>query len=284
LLVNVNGQWLTQEESTVSIFDRGFLFGDGVYETIRTYFRKPFALDNHLKRLEYSAKKLRIDLPNISFIKSVIDEGIEILSKSIDNQEIYIRLIITRGRSEFSLRIVENFPTFVAIFKPLEVSNRKGVKIRISTIRKIPPESIDPKIKGLGQIDKILARLEMTKEDYEAIMLSFNGYVAEGTMSNIFIISNKKLITPSLDTGILNGITRDTVIKIAKSKGIETEERLVELKELFNAEEVFLTHTSAEIVPVKYIEKIEKNIGPITQVLKTGFREYIEEWIESHKI
>lgn len=278
----MNGQWLTGEEPKISIFDRGFLFGDGVYETIRTYSKKPFALSEHLRRLEYSAKKLGIDLPSISFIVSVINEGIELISRSIDSREIYIRLIVTRGRSEFSLRIVKGSPTFVAIFKPLEVSNRKGVKIKISTIRKTPPESIDPKIKSLGQIDKILARLEMTKEDYEAIMLSFNGYIAEGTMSNIFIVSDKKLITPSLDTGILNGITRDVVIRTAKNNGIEVEERLVELRELFDAEEVFLTHTSAEIVPVKYVEKTEKNIGPITQLLKTAFREYVEKWIESH--
>lgn len=282
MLVNVNGQWLTRKEAKISILDRGFLFGDGVYETIRTYYKRPFALDKHLKRLEYSAEKLGIKLPDLSFITSVINEGIERLSESIvDQQEIYIRLIVTRGESEFSLRITTISPTFVAIFKPLETSNKEGVKIKISTVRKIPSESIDPKIKGLGQIDKILARLEMTKEVYEVIMLSFNGYVAEGTMSNIFMISNERLITPSLDTGILNGITRDTVIEIAKEKGIEVEERLVELKELFNAEEVFLTHTSAEIVPVKYVEEIEKDVGPVTKLLKAGFREYIERWIES---
>jgi branched-chain amino acid aminotransferase len=179
------------------------------------------------------------------------------------------------------LRIVNASPDFILIFRPLKSSGKEGVKIKISRIRKIPPESIDPRIKAIGQIDKILARLELSEDEYEAIMLSYNGYLAEGTMSNIFIVSNDRLITPSFETGILSGITRDVVIEIARKKSIEVEERFVELSELFNADEVFLTHTSAEIVPVRYVEKIEKKIGPITSILKAEFREYINEWLSN---
>lgn len=279
--MNVNGQWIEPEQANISIFNRGFLFGDGVYETIRTYSKKPFALEKHLKRLKYSAEKLKIELPDLSLLTSIVYEGIERMSKFIEDDEIYVRMIVTRGTSEFSLRIVNASPDFILIFKPLKISCKEGVKIKISKIRKIPSESVDPRIKAIGQIDKILARLELSNDEYEAIMLSSKGYLAEGTMSNIFIVSNNKLITPSLETGILNGITRDIVIEVARKKSIEVEERLVELSELFNADEVFLTHTSAEIVPVRYVEKIEKEYGPITSSLQSGFREFINEWLSS---
>lgn len=279
--MNVNGQWIETKQANISILNRGFLFGDGVYETIRTYAKKPFALEKHFERLKYSAEKLKIELPDLSLLTSIIYEGIERMTALIEDEEIYIRLIVTRGTSEFSLRIVSASPDFILIFRPLKSSGKEGVKIKISRIRKIPPESIDPRIKAIGQVDKILARLELSEDEYEAIMLSYNGYLAEGTMSNIFIVSNDRLITPSLETGILSGITRDVVIEIARKKSIEVEERFVELSELFNADEVFLTHTSAEIVPVRYVEKIEKKVGSITSILKAEFREYINEWLSN---
>jgi len=276
LLIYLNGDWLDPEDAKVSVLDRAFLFGDGVYETLRTYDRNIVAIWDHLDRLRNSANGLGIDVPDSSHLVKMIEKGVD----EIGDDDVYIRIIVTRGNPPFTMKVERNVPNIVMLFERVselrgKINYEEGVKVSLSRIRKVPPESFDPRIKSIGQPDRIMARLEMEPDDYEAIMLTVKGLVAEGTMSTIFMVKNGILITPSLETGILDGITRKYVIKLAREKGIKVEERFVEVKELFECDEIFLTHTSGGIVPVGIFENGRKMVGEVTKSILKDFKDFV---------
>ena len=240
VLIWYDGGFCEPEDIHLSFQDFQKQVYGAVYETIRTYDRKPFALKKHFDRMKKSLSYLRKDI-SIGFrdFLRIVHEGIEKLRSEV---KIQVFQIPGSGKIFF-------------IFSPLEsIEVYKRVKLGISNVRKADPLSIPPQLKMTARADILLARI-FKKNSYDDIMLGSKGQVCEGTFSNIFIVKDGKIITPSIDSGILNGVTRENVIALAKELMIPIEERWIELKEVISADEVFLTHTSMGIVPVKCIEE-----------------------------
>lgn len=266
--VYVNGQWV-DGDARISITDRGFMYGEGVYESLRTYTKRIFAPHQHYERFKRSAEIMRLPF-HLSFEKfqNILYEGINGLE-----QDCTIKIMLTAGEGG-------NPNLFVYIMElqaPDEDLYTYGVNVGISRFRKIPRTSLPPILKTNSQAHLRLAR-QGKEEFYEVIFLSHEGFVAEGSMSNIFLVENGIVVTPSLETGILDGITRSVVIELAKSLGISVEERTIDVDELFNCSEIFLTRTSAEIIPVRRIENrvlFENEPGGLTSLLMENFRPHI---------
>lgn len=228
--------------------------GIAVYETLRTYDGKPFAVGEHYTRLCKSLSYLKITPPTYKEFQELIYEN---LSERI-------RIVYTYAGKLLSYVSVES----------TEEMKVKYVKINFTTVRRADPWSIPPDLKSLGRPDIYLARL--TKGDnYDVILLGNKGQVCEGTFSNVFLVKGNKIITPSLESGILDGITRMYVIKFLREKNYDVEERFVEPYEIFNCDEVFLTHTSRGIVPVDQIGENKTRSTQLSKQLCTEFEEYI---------
>jgi branched-chain amino acid aminotransferase len=284
LLVYIDGKFYSKNEAKISVFDHGLLYGDGIFEGIRVYNGRVFKLDEHIDRLYESAKTVNIEIPlSKEEFKSAI---IEVLRKN-NLKDAYIRAIVTRGVGQLGLdpRHCEK-PTIIIIPQrleeyPLTVSVKRRVRAIISSIRRTPPFCLPPMVKSLNYQNNILARIEAIHAGVdEAIMLDWRGYVCEGTGNNIFIVKREKLITPPLYTSILPGITRQTIIEIAKKLGIEVLERDITIHDLYNADEVFLTATGTEILSVVEIDGRKIGTGEpgsITMRLEDEFKK--ETWI-----
>jgi branched-chain amino acid aminotransferase len=228
-----------------------------VYETVRTYCRKPFMLDEHLRRLKISARIVGIeDIPK----KSAIEKYLEIASRGIEN-EVYYRIYLRKNGD--------------VVIESSEISdNQVKADLEFSPFRKL--KAIPPQLKIVGRTDVLLARIR--KKTYDVLMLNEEGYLAEGSFSNVFLVYEGRLITPSLETGILSGITRELVIKLARNTGIDVEERFVLPWEVFRADEIFLTHTSRGIVPVFRVEwKMYEAPGTVTKRLTSIFKSFVME-------
>ncbi|ODN31317.1 aminotransferase IV [Fervidobacterium thailandense] len=229
--------------------------GIAVYETLRTYNGKPFALKEHYERLKKSLSYLKIEPPAFEDFEKLVYEN---LSERM-------RIVYVYSKSLLEYVFQEDTEEFKVEY----------VKVDITTVRRADPWSIPPDLKSLGRPDIYLARL--TKGDnYDVIMLGTKGQVCEGTFSNVFLIKNGKFITPSLESGILDGITRMYVIRFLKESGYEVEERFVEPAELFYADEVFLTHTSRGIVPVNQIGTLKTKSVELSSKLSKAFEEYVK--------
>ncbi len=228
-----------------------------IYETVRTYGKKPFAFDEHFKRLQRSASYVSIKIP---FTSSDLLSILKDLAKETASES-YFRIYVEPG-GDFYIEAKE--------LKDLLKSER----VTFSPIRKAPESSIPAQLKIVSRTDIMLARV-LKGDFYDALMLSSSGFLAEGSFSNVFLVKDDVLVTPSIETGILDGITRKYTIELAKSLGIKVVERLVHPWEVFQADEIFLTHTSREIVPVKEIGgKTFKAPGKITKLLKEKFKEF----------
>ncbi len=265
--VYANGKW--NAEAVVSVYDRGFMYGEGIYESLRTYDGRIFAPRQHYERLRRSAELMGLTCKlNYHQLMSIIQEGLE----GIEN-DVTIRVMITSGNGKDT----NLFVYIMDLQAPNEDLYTYGVDIGISRFRKIPSFCIPSNLKSTSHAYLRLARKEKG-EFYEIIFLNHEGFVAEGTMSNIFLVENGVLVTPSLDSDILDGITRKVVIELASSLGISVEERLVNVDELFNCSEIFLTRTSAGIIPVRRIETrtlFENEPSGLTVLLSENFRAYI---------
>lgn len=239
--------------------------GIAVYETIRTYNRKPFAVLEHYKRLKKSLSYLKIDPPEFSEFEELILNSISDNSSSTAFVDQRIRIIYAYDGRLVNYVSLEN----------IDETEVEYVKIDITHVRRADPSSIPPDLKSLGRPDIYLARL--TKGDnYDVIMLGSKGQVCEGTFSNLFLIKDGRIVTPSIESGILDGITRMYAIKFFKEIGWQVEERFVELKELYESDEVFLTHTSRGIVPINRIGKIEKKSTDLSRKFSARFEEYVK--------
>lgn len=276
----MNGQLVDWAEAKVHVLTHALHYGSGVFEGIRAYETATgtavFRLREHMERLERSAKIYLMELPYS------VDQLIVATKETIKTNELkscYIRPIAFRGYGEMGLN---------PLGCPVEVSIAvwpwgaylgdegfaNGIKAMISSFRRIDPNSLPPAAKATGQyINSILARLEAVYSDYEeAIMLDSRGFVSEGTGENIFIVKNGAIFTPSTSSSALEGITRDTVMKIADDLGIAVTERDLVRSDLFLADEVFCTGTAAEIVPIREIDKREiKKPWPVTARLQEKF-------------
>ena len=258
LQVYINGEYFDKKDAKISVFDHGLLYGDGVFEGIRSYNRLVFKLEEHIDRLYESAHgiMLKIDLSRKEIIKAVLDT-----LKLNKMDDAYIRLIVTRGIGDLGLdpRKCKN-ASIIIITDKIQLYPEKLYKdglrlITVPTPRNIP-EALNPQIKSLNYLNNILAKIEAINVGYEeALMFTASGYVAECTGDNIFIVKDNKLITPPSYLGILKGITRAACMDIGKKIGIEVREDVLTRHNLFTADECFLTGTAAEIIPVVSIEK-----------------------------
>ena len=277
--VNINGKYYDKQDAKVSVFDHGFLYGDGVFEGIRSYNRLVFKLQEHIDRLYESAHgiMLKIAMSKKDMIKAVIDT-----LKLNNMDDAYIRLIVTRGIGDLGLdpRKCKDESIIIITDKIqlyLEKLYKEGLSlITVPTPRNIP-EALNPQIKSLNYLNNILAKIEAINAGCEeAIMFTASGYVAECTGDNIFIIKGNALITPPAYLGILKGITRAAVMDIGGKFGLDVKEDVLTRHNLYTADECFLTGTAAEIVPVVSIEKRDigdRRPGKITLKLMKGFRE-----------
>lgn len=277
-LVYVNGEYVDSDKATVSVFDHGFLYGDGVFEGIRAYNGVIFKLDEHLKRLYGMAKALLLEIPlTIEEMKEKVIETVRINNL----KDAYIRLVVSRGKGDLGLDPYKcSKPTVVIIADKItlypETMYQNGLKIISSTYRRNSIQALDPQIKSLNYLNNILAKIEAVKAGYpEALILNQEGYVAECTGDNVFIVSNGILFTPPSAVGALGGITRATVIEIAKQLGITVEEKYFSLFNVYTADECFLTGTAAEAIPVVEVDhRVIGNgkPGPVTNKIIEEFR------------
>ena len=278
MLVYVNGKFLSKDDAKVSVFDHGFLYGDGVYETMRAYRGKIFFLGRHLARLKQSADAISLALPfSLEKIGEALNEALTVNKLN----EAYVRIQISRGEGEIGLDpALCPAPTIVIMTRPFKdyppELYANGVAVAVVQTRRNHPLALDPAIKGTNFLNNILAKIESLKTGaYEGIMLNWKGYVAEGTISNIFTVKKGVLHTPDLETGILEGITRDLVLHLAKKEKIPAREMLMRPKDLTKADECFITNTTVEVLPVTTIDGHQVGDGrpgPITEKLMKAYK------------
>lgn len=275
LYIFVDGRFLKGDEQGVSVWDHGFLYGDGVFEGLRVYRGKPFRLEAHVDRLYDSAKGIQLTIPvNREELSSIVLKTIEI--NRLD--EAHVRVIITRGVGAPGLSPRDCIrPSVVVMAYPMPLMlGEKPIRMMISTVRRRPPVVIDSKIKCLNYLNCILAKIQaITFGADDAFMLDMEGYLAEATGENAFVVRHGKLYTPLL-TNALAGITRATVMEIAEARGYRVIEKNITGQELYTADEVFICGSAAEIVPVAEIDgRIIGNgqTGPITHQLREAFKE-----------
>ncbi len=253
ILIYLDGKFVPKEEAKVSVFDHGYLYGDGVFEGIRAYNGRVFRLDEHLKRLYDSAKVIDLKMP-IS-IEEMEEALLETLRKN-ELRDAYIRLIVSRGPGDLGLDPRKcGKPTVVIIadkikLYPQEMYDNGLAVVTVPTRRNVP-ESLNPMIKSLNYLNNILAKIEAINSGVEeAILLNADGYVAECTGDNIFIIKGNALYTPPPYLGTLVGVTRNAVMELGEALGMKVEEKVFTRYDLYVADEAFLTGTAAEVVPV----------------------------------
>lgn len=262
LKVFINGKFIAKDKAKISVFDHGLLYGDGVFEGIRSYKSLVFKLKEHIDRLYESAHTIMLDIPmsKAQMIQAVINT-----LKANKLKDAYIRVIVTRGVGDLGLDprkcrkasiiiITDNI-----VLYPKELYQKGLEIITVPTVRNLS-SAVDPQIKSLNYLNNIMAKIEAINSGYqEAIMLNSMGFVAECTGDNIFLIKDKQLYTPPQSMGTLRGITRDAVIAVAKAAKIKTQESVLTRHEVFNADELFLTGTAAEVIPVVKVDG--RNIG-----------------------
>jgi branched-chain amino acid aminotransferase len=277
--IYLNGRLVEKEEAKVSVFDHGFLYGDGVFEGIRAYNCLVFKLKEHIGRLFESAHSIMLDI-RLSKEK-MANAAIQTLQAN-HLKDAYIRLIVSRGEGDLGLdpRKCKGKETIVIITDKIVLYPEKLYKegmdiITVPTIRNVP-EALNPQIKSLNYLNNILAKIEAINCGYqEALMLDHLGYVAECTGDNIFVVEKEELYTPPQCMGTLRGITRDAVLGIAKRLKIPTHEHVLTRHEVYNSQECFLTGTAAEIIPVVKVDgRIigEGTPGKTTKLLMQEFR------------
>lgn len=274
----MNDGLVDQSEAKVSVFDHGLLYGDGIFEGIRLYNGCVFKLDEHLERLEYSAKAIMLNLP---WSRQELSDAVCETCRANNLQNGYIRLVVTRGVGSLGLSIKNcDRPQLIIIADTIQLYPQEfyenGLKIITVPTRRSNPAALPPTVKSLNYLNNILAKIEAQHLGYhEAIMLNDQGYVAECTGDNIFIVHKGELITPAASAGALKGITRDAALSIAEELGIPWREANMTRYDIWIAEELFLTGTAAEIVPIVEVDARQignGKPGPITSKFLERFR------------
>jgi len=290
MLVYLDGHFVPKDKALVSVFDHGFLYGDGIYETMRAYNGKLFLMKKHLSRLQHSARSISLKLPlSLEQIKDALNESLRV-NKLLDA---YVRLHISRGPGEIGLDPALCIaPTMVIVAKPFHdypaEQYSRGVRVAMVKTRRNHPDALDPSIKGTNFLNNILAKIEAIKAGaYEGIMLNWEGYVAEGTISNIFMVKKGVLYTPAVKTGILEGVTRDLVLRLAGKKKLLIKEALLRPQAFYAADECFITNTTMEIMPITTIDKKKIGIGkpgPITAMLQQSYKKEVLACLKTQAI
>lgn len=277
--VNVNGRITGERDAVISVFDHGFLYGEGVYETMRTYNRRIFLYDRHMRRLRRSASMIALDLP-FTDEEMAARIGATIEAARLDG-EAYIRLLVTRGVGDITYdpRATPT-PSIVIIVKPQidlppEVYER-GVRVVIVSVVRNHPGSVNPMIKSNNLMNSALAMQEALRSDaFEGVMRNYRGELTECTQSNLFIVRRGAALTPPLEAGLLPGITREFVFELGQTLGIEIREATLHDDDLFGADEAFLTGTTRELVPIVQVDGrpvADGRPGPVTKRLLEAYR------------
>jgi branched-chain amino acid aminotransferase len=282
----VNGRICSQQDATISVFDHGFLFGEGVYEVIRTYHREPFLMDRHFRRLRRSAEMIAVPMAmSDTDLEKAVRETMAAYEKSLGveaNTEFYIRILITRGLGDMSYNPAGSpGPSVVMIVKPLAVPPpsvyAEGVKVSLVSVVRNHPGSVNPLIKSNNLLNNALAMQEAIRNGaFEAILKNYRGELAECSQSNFFVIKDGVAMTPRLNMGLLAGITREFILEVADDAGVPMKQAVLTAEDLFAADEVFLTSTTREIVPIVRVDSrviADGTVGPITKTLLDTYRE-----------
>lgn len=281
--VNVNGRLFDREHAVVSVFDHGFLYGEGIYETLRTYDGRPFLFDRHMQRLRHSAFLMALPVP-------MDDDAIEVrLLETMraaglggpGSAEAYLRILVTRGVGDLSYDPAAcPIPSMVVIAKPqidppADVYER-GVKVVLVSVVRNHPGTVNPVIKSNNLLNNALAMQEAVRAGaFEGVMRNYRGDLAECTTANIFVVRDGSALTPPLDAGLLPGITRAFLFEIGREAGIPVLESTLRDADLFAADEAFLTSTTREVVPITRVDDQpigDGRPGPVTLALLAEFR------------
>ena len=277
--VNVNGRITPEREAVISVFDHGFLYGEGVYETMRTYHGRPFLFDRHMRRLRRSAGMIQLALP---FSDDELAAQIRATQEAAKlDAEAYIRVLVTRGIGEltYDLKATPN-PSIVIIVKPQvdppADAYEKGVRVVIVDIVRNHPATVNPMIKSNNLMNSALAMQQALRSNaFEGVMRNYKGELTECTTANLFIVKNNVALTPPLEAGLLPGITREVLFDVARDAGVKVAEKVLVDDDLLRADEAFLTSTTRELVPIVTVN--DRAIGngrpgPVTWNLLNAFR------------
>jgi branched-chain amino acid aminotransferase len=273
----LNGVIVPAAEARISVLDHGLLYGDGVFEGIRFYNGQPFRLAAHLRRLDRCAAALRLQIP---YDEELLTQAVMRVIAAYGGPHGYLRLVVTRGEGRLGLdpRSCSKPNAFIIADSLALVSDdirQRGARLIVAATRRLGADGLDPRIKSLNYLNHILARMEANNADAdEAILLNHNGHVAEGTADNVFVLRDGVILTPPCSDGALEGITREVVMDIARSAGIQVREQSLGPFDLYTADECFLTGTGAELIPVREIDgrMLRQCPGPQFQQLAEAFR------------
>ena len=282
--VYVNGTIKPANEAVVPVYDHGFLYGEGVYETLRTYNRVPFLYDRHLERLRKSSERIHLDVPftNEQLARSIDDT----VSAAGEMKEAYIRILLTRGVGELTYdpKSTPN-PTTVIIVKPLEAPParvfEKGINICLVPILRNHPGSVNPLIKANNLLNNALAMQEANRRGgEEGLMCNYRGELSECSQANFFMVRGETVLTPPSEAGLLEGITRSFLFDVGQDVGITVREEVLYPADLETADEAFITSTTRELSPVTSIDGKPVGtgqVGSITQRMLEGYRRRAQE-------
>ncbi|MDP2158082.1 MAG: branched-chain-amino-acid transaminase [Nitrospirota bacterium] len=281
----LNDRIVPEHEAMVSVFDHGFLYGDGIYETMRAYDGTVFMLERHIERLNRSASLIQLIVPSPDIIRDAVYETI----RSNGLKSAYVRVTVSRGKGPIGLDpALCPKPTVVVIAEEFREYPEKyyseGVRFIMAKTRRNLKEALNPKIKSLNFLNNILAKIEAKEQGaYEALMLNAEGFISEGTVCNIFFVKDSILCTPSVDTGVLDGITRELVIGLAKETGMLVKEGNFLPEDLFSASEVFFTNTTSEVMPVSQVEDMKYAVGDVTRRLRKLYGDEVRKFLLMNK-
>jgi branched-chain amino acid aminotransferase len=278
--VNVNGRITPEQEAVISVFDHGFLYGEGIYETMRTYNQRPFLFDRHMRRMRNSAWMIALDL---HFTDSELAAQIRDTraAAGLKGAEAYIRVLVTRGIGDLTYDPNATPKHSVVIIVKPQVdpppeAYEQGVSTVIVDVVRNHPESVNPQIKSNNLLNCALAAQQAIRRGgYEGIMRNYRGELSECTTANLFVVRDGIAMTPPIDAGLLPGITREFLFEVGKEEEITVREEVLRDEDLFTADEAFLTSTTREVVPIVKVD--ERTIGngrpgPVTHRLLAGFR------------
>ena len=281
LKIYIDGKLFDKEDAKISVYDHGLLYGDGVFEGIRSYAGKVFRLKEHLDRLWESAKAIWLEIP---MTKEEMGKAVEDTLAVNGIKDGYIRLLVTRGIGSLGLDPNKCArPSVVIITDSIALYPKElyenGLDIITSSVPRIAPAALSPRIKSMNYLNNILAKIEGIQAGcVEALMLNHKGELSECTADNVFLVRKGKLLTPGPDAGILEGITRNTIIELAGEMGVEVREIPLTKFDAYIADEVFLTGSGAEVIPVVKIDGRvigDGKPGPITRQLHERFHKLV---------
>lgn len=276
------GRAVGPDEATVSVFDRGFLYGDSIYETLRTVGRRPVELARHLARLHRSAEGIALEIP---FSDEEIVAAMEVTLAEADNDDSKVRIVVTRGGGPMAIDTRKSESPLLVIFvQPIELPTAeqytRGLSAHVVGIQKNNRGMIDPALKTGNYLPSILAlRQAVAQRGEDAIMINAEGHIAEGATSNVFMVAGGEVSTPNLETGVLAGITRQVVLELCAESGVVAHETTIEPATLRAADEVFLTSSVRGMMPVTRLDGHivgDGEMGPVTRQLHEAYQAYLE--------